>query len=385
VKSLIDLPWTDSLHSLFPAPNSLSISLFIGWYSIQLLLHIIVPGYNFLGWPLPNGDRLYYKVNGLGCYFFTISLFFGSIYLGYLTPSVASSIIHNWGSITLTHNIFGFLLAGFLHIKGLFFNKGNPSGNALVDYFYGYEMNPRFYNIISSDVKWFMEGRALILWTIHCFLFGFAQYSQLGSISPAMFLSVLLHFLYVLHYFVFETNVLAMVDFTADHMGWMLGWGNAMIVPFAYVMPEFYILKNNNQAPTAYFVGIFVLYAIGYFIFANSNLQKKRFRQDPNASIWGKPPKVLKTENGRNLLLSGWWGVARKINYTGDLIQAYCFGLATFPWPSFSLIPFTNALFLTGVTVQRETRDNRWCKAKYGKDWDTYCKLVPYKMIPFVY
>jgi len=284
-----------------------------------------------------------------------------------------------------THHVFSFLLSFFLYFKGFFFNKGNPSGNILVDYFYGYEMNPRFFNIISTDIKWFMEGRALMFWTIHTFLLGYAQYAKLGYLTYPMIFTVLLHFAYVLHYFVFETNVLAMVDFTADHMGWMLGWGNGVLVPFAYPMPEFYILKHSHNSSLVYHVAVLILYAFGYYIFADANLQKKRFRQDNNALIWGKPPKVLRTSSGRNLLLSGWWGVCRHINYTGDLIQAYSFGLCTYPWPFFSLIPFVNGLFLTGVTVQRETRDSNWCKAKYGSDWEEYCKRVPYKMIPYVY
>jgi len=29
-------------------------------------------------------------------------------------------------------------------------------------------------------------------------------------------------------------------------------------------------------------------------------------------------------------------------------------------------------------------RDDEACREKYGKDWDKYCKLVPYKIIPYV-
>ncbi len=37
------------------------------------------------------------------------------------------------------------------------------------------------------------------------------------------------------------------------------------------------------------------------------------------------------------------------------------------------------------LTVHREMRDDQSCRRKYGKDWDKYCALVPYRIIPFVY
>lgn len=48
--------------------------------------------------------------------------------------------------------------------------------------------------------------------------------------------------------------------------------------------------------------------------------QKDLFRRDP-----GHPKvrnlRTLKTERGRQLLVSGWWGIARHINYFGDWLM----------------------------------------------------------------
>lgn len=67
--------------------------------------------------------------------------------------------------------------------------------------------------------------------------------------------------------------------------------------------------------------GILLLKAAGYLTFRGSNSQKDLFRRDPDH------PKVrslqtLQTERGRRLLVSGWWGVARHINYFGDWLMA---------------------------------------------------------------
>lgn len=37
------------------------------------------------------------------------------------------------------------------------------------------------------------------------------------------------------------------------------------------------------------------------------------------------------------------------------------------------------------IAVHRAMRDDHACRLKYGKDWDKYCKLVRWRIIPFLY
>jgi hypothetical protein len=37
------------------------------------------------------------------------------------------------------------------------------------------------------------------------------------------------------------------------------------------------------------------------------------------------------------------------------------------------------------AAVHRDLRDEHACGIKYGRDWDRYCALVKYRLIPFVY
>ena len=65
---------------------------------------------------------------------------------------------------------------------------------------------------------------------------------------------------------------------------------------------------------------------MGYTIFRGSNSQKNQFRLDPgHPSV--RQLQSLPTARGTRLLISGWWGIARHVNYFGDWLMAYVLAL----------------------------------------------------------
>ncbi len=68
-------------------------------------------------------------------------------------------------------------------------------------------------------------------------------------------------------------------------------------------------------------LAIVLLKAVGYLTFRGSNAQKDLFRRDPNHPRV-KELQTIQTARGRHLLESGWWGIARHINYFGDWLMA---------------------------------------------------------------
>lgn len=111
--------------------------------------------------------------------------------------------------------------------------------------------------------------------------------------------------------------------------------------------------------------------------------------------------KYIKTERGTLLLASGWWGRSRHINYLGDWLMsiAWCLPCGSLALSAASLVrtlTCTHAGFATPIVyfypiyfaillIHRERRDDHKCREKYGKDWEKYCQLVPYRIVPFVY
>ncbi len=82
--------------------------------------------------------------------------------------------------------------------------------------------------------------------------------------------------------------------------------------------PDFTLITQELSAAAV--VGILALKALGYAVFRGANSQKDAFRRDPDAPAVRRL-RSLATASGRRLLVSGWWGIARHINYSGDWLM----------------------------------------------------------------
>jgi protein-S-isoprenylcysteine O-methyltransferase Ste14 len=129
-------------------------------------------------------------------------------------------------------------------------------------------------------------------------------------------------------------------------------------------------------------VCLVVLDLVGYAVFRGANLQKHRFRLNPDALVWGRKPEYIATADGSRLLVSGWWGRARHLNYLGDLLMALAWCLPCgFAHP----LPYFYLGYSAILLVHRERRDCARCAAKYGQAWDAYCRRVPWRIVPGLY
>ena len=128
-------------------------------------------------------------------------------------------------------------------------------------------------------------------------------------------------------------------------------------------------------------------------IFLNywADRQREMFREcDGQCTIWGRKPVMIRTkyitadgqEKSSLLLASGWWGIARHFHYVPELLGAWFWCV---PALTASILPYFYFIFLTILLFHRAIRDDLRCSIKYGKYWDAYRKLVPYKIIPYIF
>jgi protein-S-isoprenylcysteine O-methyltransferase Ste14 len=112
-------------------------------------------------------------------------------------------------------------------------------------------------------------------------------------------------------------------------------------------------------------------------------MQKYVFKRDPDAKFLGLIAPEALVEGDNRLLVSGFWGAARHINYLGEVLMATGLTLAL-GYPE-RIGPWLYPLFYVALLIPRQIDDNRRCAAKYGPLWQTYVARVPYRIVPGVF
>ena len=373
------------LWSYVPAPTWTAVAIFAGWYAFQGLLQIYAPGPWVDGSQLADGSRLKYKMNGWFSWWFTWAMIAALVFRkGVSLEAIKDAgefVYAQFGPVLTTIQIFTFLFSLYLYFYGKWKPAGErQTGYAMYDYWLGTALNPRIGNF---DLKLFCEARpGLISWVAINLFLAAKQYQLHGTITTPMILVCGFHFWYIADYYYHEEAILTTWDIRHENFGWMLCWGDLVWVPFTYTLQAFYLLNHTDDLPWWATAGIVALNFAGYYIFRSVNIQKHRFRTNPEGLIWGKKPEYIRTARGTLLLTSGWWGVARHLNYLGDLMMGLAWCLPTgFDHP----LPYFYITYFTILLVHREMRDNKMCAKRYGADWDAYTAKVKWRILPGIY
>ncbi len=352
-----------------PSSLALSAALVSGFIAALFAGALVFPGKMVEGFPQPDGATKEYKVNGMALWIATHVVLIAGWLLFRL--SLAPLIDLFW-SLLLVTNLVAAAWTLALYASA-------PSRRAgliglIKDLWFGAELNP---TLLGVDLKVFAYQPSLIgLWLLNL-SFAYAQYEAQGSLTPQMIAYQAFWWLYLTTHYWYERGVLSMWDVIAENFGFMLVWGDLVLVPFFYSIAGWWLLEARPRPATS-MIALALVHVLGLWIFRESNAQKDRFKRDRSARIWGRPAETL----GGRLLVSGWWGIGRKLNYTGE-IMVYCsFALTT----GFeSVVPYLLPLWLCCLLPHRAWRDEQRCKSKYGELWNEYTKKARFRMVPFLY
>jgi delta14-sterol reductase len=357
--------------SLDPQTLLVGLGLALGFTALMFVLSIVVPGPMRPGAPLKDGSRRQYKLNGLPILIVTVvALGLGQFFGLFSLSIVPNSIL----ALFVAANVISIALTAWLYFSGR--NRKDAVREGLfADVWYGVELNPE---LLGVDLKMWAYRPSLIGLLVINASFAVVQWERDGHLSTAMILYQAFTAIYVFNYFQFEYGMLYTWDIVAERFGFMLVWGDLAFVPFAYSVVGWYIVDRTEPLSTFATIALPCMFLLGLWIFRGANQQKDEFKRDPSVKIWGKKAETL----GGRILVSGFWGIGRKLNYTGEILVYWSFTLLS---GTQSLIPYLLPMWLLGLLTHRAWRDDKRCREKYGALWEEYCRKATFKMIPFVY
>lgn len=375
--SVVAMPRFPPLSELW---NNTSFLIFVGWFLFHALIYLSPLGYVAEGTKLRDGQKLKYNMNGIHAYVISHVLFV----LAYFVFKVPVSFVYDhYLALAVSSMVFSFALSVFLYVKSFttksLLSEQGDSGYFFYDFFMGRELNPR---TSYFDWKVFCEMRpGLIGWVLINYCMLVKEYELRGTVSLSMILVALFQAWYILDALWMEEAILTTMDVIHEGFGFMLAFGDLAWVPFTYSLQARFLVDYPVDLPLRAGGCIFLLNALGFYIFRSANATKNRFRSDPNHPSVSHL-KTLQTKRGTKLIISGMWGFCRHPNYVGDLIMALSWSL---PCGFTSPIPYFYVMYFAVLLIHRQLRDEAQCRKKYGEDWDKYCKIVRWRLVPGIY
>ncbi|KAJ6788988.1 hypothetical protein PWT90_02584 [Aphanocladium album] len=399
------------------------------YYLFNLILYRVLPAIETKGTMLASGGRLDYRFNTLYSNTLTLTLLAAGTFAQGAEFPVWIFISENYLQLLTASILISYSLATFVYVRSFSVTAGNKenrelaagghTGNLLYDWFIGRELNPRVSIPVIGEVdikEWCELRPGMMGWIILNAAWCAQQYRNYGYVTDSIICITVVQALYVVDSWWFEPAILTTMDITTDGFGMMLAFGDLVWVPFVYSQQTRYLSTHPLSLGPLGLAAMLSLIGLGFFIFRSANNQKNAFRTNPDDPSVAHL-KYIQTKTGSKLLTTGWWGVARHINYLGDWIQSwpYCLptGLAGYQiMAAGSLvedsvgafvmadgrqviqgsakgwaIPITYfyVIYFAVLLIHRDRRDDEKCHRKYGDDWEKYKKVVRWRIIPGIY
>ena len=346
-------------------------------YAIIFILNTVLPGRWVTGYATkPNStEKLRYRLNGIIVLFVVVAAWsllckFGLLQWDWLYN-------YRWyglaGAIT-----FGLIFSAILVIPNA------PVKNSIfADFYLGRLENPQLWQGRIDAKMWLYLVGAIML-ELNALSFTAHHYLLYGQeASKGIYLATGLLTFFLIDYLTFEEVHLYTYDLFAERVGFKLGWGCIAFYPYFYSIPLWSTVSLPVTQIADWQLPVYALvFFSGWGLSRGANLQKYFFKKDPQKSFLGIKPETL-TDGKKILLVNGFWGLSRHINYLGEILMAtgivLCVGHPTLIWP------WLYPLYYIVLLFPRQIDDDKRCSEKYGPLWQQYLKRVPYRIIPYVY
>ena len=347
-------------------------------YGALLVLHLALPARRVKGYVTDErtGEPLRYRLNGPLVLCVTIGLCWLAGRYGLVT----------WDFLWIhrVQSAAGACALGLLFTVAVVLTAP-PTGKGLwADLYLGRRTNPQALSgRLDAKMSLYLAGAIMLELNVLSFAAHEGQVNG-GVVAPGVVLYAALFSFFVAEYLWFEEVHLYTYDFVAERVGFKLGWGCLAFYPFFYPVGLWSAARFPDPGAPRWLLALAAgVFCGGWMLSRGANLQKFTFKTQPSRRFLGLFEPTAIGSGERRLLCSGFWGLARHINYLGELGMAVGLTLALGrpldPWP------WIYPLYYVALLVPRQADDDRRCQAKYGPLWDEYCRRVPYRIIPGIY
>ena len=354
------------------------LGFFTPWiiYAVITILHYYLPGRRVTGYVrhFQTGELLKYRLNGSLVLIISIVLWFLLGYLGWVS--------FDWLYMIRWYSLAGACVFGLIFSFFIVLPYPSTGRSWFADIFLGRLENPQSGNR-QIDAKIWLYLIGTVMLQLNVLSFAAHHYFVFGKISSGVFLCGTMLTFFVWDYLTFEKVHLFTYDFFAERVGLKLGWGCLTFYPYFYLIALWSIVNLQNPNTPTWLLFCFALVFIsGWILSRGANMQKYFFKTQPEKTFLGIKPKII-SDGNMTLLVNGFWGASRHINYMGEILMGLAIALSV-GYPGIIWVWFY-PLYYVVLLLLRQIDDDKRCSSKYGNLWMSYTKKVKYRIIPYLY
>ena len=346
-------------------------------YIFIFILSLMLPGRRVKGYITRKNstEKLSYRLNG--------PLVLLAVVATWIILCRSGILAWDWLYVHRWYALAGGISFGLVFSCAIVFPFAAVRKSLLADFYLGRLENPQLWNG-KIDAKMWLYLVGAIMLELNILGFAAHHYLLFGiNASPGIYLSTALLSFFVIDYLIFEEVHLYTYDFLAERVGFKLGWGNTAFYPFFYSISVWSAVDLPDPGTKGYMYIIYItIFLTSWGLSRGANLQKYTYKKNPGKSFLGISPVTI-SDGNKSLLVNGFWGVSRHINYLGEIGMAIAIVLCS--GNTMSLWPWLYPLYYIALLFPRQASDDKRCAAKYGSLWTRYIEKVPYRIIPGIY
>ncbi|MDA8425458.1 MAG: DUF1295 domain-containing protein [Treponema sp.] len=347
-------------------------------YSFIALAHIALPARRVEGYVRDGrtGRPLRYRLNGPLVLAVAAAL--------WVLVGSAGLLSWDWLYLHRWSGLAGSCVLGLLFSLAVVLPAPGTGRAFLSDLYRGRRENLQLFGErVDAKMLLYLAGATML--ALNVLSFAAHHLATFGSgASPGVILYACLFLWFVVDYLVFERVHLYTYDIFAERVGFKLVWGCLAFYPYFYAVGLWAAAALPDPGTPGRLLAVYaVVFFAGWTLSRGANLQKYYFKTRPERALFGiMRPRAL-GDGERRLLCSGFWGIARHINYLGEILMAVGLSLCL-GRPGLWAI-WLYPLYYVALLFPRERADERRCAAKYGELWKEYVRRVPRRIIPGLY